>query len=78
MTAFTSECKTLTRIRTKGCLYATVQMGLSWLVLLEACKFAGRKHRRLIYVRAVGPLLVSIAQRVGGLLQCSIDLHVLP
>jgi hypothetical protein len=33
-------------------------MGLAWLLLLEVCKFVGRKHRRLIYVRAVGPLLV--------------------
>ena len=33
-------------------------MGLSWLFLLELCKFVGRKHRKLIYVRAVGPLLV--------------------
>ena len=39
-------------------LHLLSQMGLSWLILLEFCKFVGRKHRRLIYVRAVGPLLV--------------------
>ncbi len=36
------------------------QMGLSWLVILEACKYIGRKHRRLIYIRAIGPLLVRV------------------
>jgi sulfate transporter 4 len=35
-------------------------MGLAWLVILEACKFVGRKYRRLIYIRAIGPLLVTI------------------
>lgn len=33
-------------------------MGLAWILVLEVCKFVGRKHRRLIYIRAIGPLLV--------------------
>ena len=35
-------------------------MGLAWILVLEVCKFVGRKHRRLIYVRAIGPLLVCV------------------
>mmetsp|Transcript_17379 Transcript_17379/g.52010 ORF Transcript_17379/g.52010 Transcript_17379/m.52010 type:complete len:696 (+) Transcript_17379:162-2249(+) len=35
-------------------------MGLSWIVILELCKWVGRKHRKLIYIRAIGPLLVTI------------------
>ncbi len=35
-------------------------MGLSWLVILEGCKWLGRKHQKLIYIRAIGPLIVTI------------------
>lgn len=41
--------------------HCPLQMGLAWILVLEVCKFVGRKHRRLIYVRAIGPLLVRIA-----------------
>jgi sulfate transporter 4 len=40
--------------------YRELLMGLAWILVLEVCKFVGRKHRRLIYVRAIGPLLVTI------------------
>jgi hypothetical protein len=45
-------------------------MGLSWILLLEVCKFVGRKHRRLIYVRAIGPLLVRNRQACTGIQTC--------
>ena len=35
-------------------------MGMSWLVLLETCKYVGRKYRKLVFVRAIGPLAVTI------------------
>lgn len=43
-----------------GFKWRELLMGLSWLVILETCKFVGRKHQRLIYIRALGPLLVTI------------------
>ena len=45
-------------------------MGLAWILLLEVCKFVGRKHRRLIYIRAIGPLLVRL-----GSAPCSMTSH---
>ena len=38
-------------------------MGLAWILVLEVCKFVGRKHRRLIYIRAIGPLLVRMSMK---------------
>lgn len=49
---------TLVRVRESQCLHARLQMGLGWLVLLETCKYVGRRHQKLIYVRAIGPLAV--------------------
>ena len=39
---------------------ARVQMGASFLIILEVFKYVGRKHRRLFFLRALGPLVVTI------------------
>jgi hypothetical protein len=54
-TSMAASARHTTRLQPGHCL---MQMGLAWILVLEVCKFVGRKHRRLIYVRAIGPLLV--------------------